>query len=137
MQAAVTGTTDTKTLTFNRLNGIDDAAGAPDATSASAEVLGYTATIDGVSHTISGADVATNTAAGIAAAMAEAFRKNAPVATMSGAGHLLATTTINLTNDQKTLLANNGRLSIDYNDVGYCSLIQAVVLFSQAAMKKP
>ena len=61
---AVTGTTD-KTLTFNRLNGIDDAAGAPDATSASAEVLSYTATIDGVSHTISGADVATNTARGL------------------------------------------------------------------------
>ena len=119
LQVAVTGTTDTKTLTFKRLNGIDDAAGAPDATSASAEVLSYTATIDGVSHTISGADVATNTAAGIATAMAEAFRKDAPVATMSGAGHLLATTTINLTNDQKTLLANNGRLSIDYNDVGY------------------
>ncbi len=119
IQVSVTGATDTKTLAFNRLHGIDDSSSSPDGQSANAGSLSYTATIGGISKTISRSDVGENSSAGVAAAMAEAFRKDAPVASMSGAGHLLASTSITLSAGQQSTLTNNGRLSLTHNSVSY------------------
>ena len=117
--APITGTTDTKTVTFERLQGVDDASGAPGGQNATAEIMEYTTTIAGVSKTITPADVASNEAANIAQATADAFRKEAPIATMSGAASLLSTTLITLTQEQNTKLANNNRVSLTHNDIGY------------------
>ena len=119
MAAATLNATDTKTLAFNRLHGIDDSSSSPDGQSANAGSLSYTATIGGISKTISRSDVGENSSAGVAAAMAEAFRKDAPVASMSGAGHLLASTSITLSAGQQSTLTNNGRLSLTHNSVSY------------------
>lgn len=108
-----------RTITFDSLGNIDGNEESVTGTSASAETVSYSLTIDNITKKVTGADVGSTEPADIAYAMAKKFRSNAPIANLTGAASLTKSNTIAVSEENRTILAESGVLNIQFDGASY------------------
>lgn len=108
-----------RTIRFDSLPNIDGNESSVNGTSASAETVDYSLTIDGLTKKLSSKDLVENDAESVAVAMAKKFRSNAPIANLTGQSALTKTNTIVLSEGKRTAFASNGSLNLNFEDITY------------------
>lgn len=108
-----------RTIKFESLPNIDGNESSVNGTSASAETIDYSLTIEGLTENISHIDLVERDANSISIAMAKKFRSNAPIANLTGQSALTKTNTITLPASKVTALTDNGHLNLNFDDTSY------------------
>jgi flagellar hook-associated protein 1 FlgK len=107
------------TISFDRINDIDNNESSLDGTRSSSGVFKYELTVDNISVSLNEANVEGNTPEAIAKAALREIRSGAPSASLSGVSSIIETEAFVISNDQKTTLDSTGRLTVTYGGVDY------------------
>ena len=106
-------------ISFDRLIGIDTDEASPFGLRSSSGQFDYQLSIDQFTVALNEGNVDGDTGEAIAKAALANIRAHAPIPSMTGVSQMVASSSFVITDDQRTLLNNNGTISLEHEGISY------------------